>query len=180
MAAISGIPAGIPLVFRDRSGGAESVAGADRVQPVTRAGAAEKAGAREGQAGFSELSERDAQLVEKLKARDREVRAHEAAHASAGGAHAGQPSYTYQSGPDGKRYAVGGEVPIDLAAVPDDPAATIEKMEQVKRAALAPAEPSSADRRIAAEADAKLRRALTDLADARTEGTAETGIDRRV
>ena len=50
------------------------------------------------------------------------------------------------------RYAVGGEVSIDSSPVEGDPAATITKMEQVKRAALAPAEPSGQDRSVASSA----------------------------
>ena len=99
-----------------------------------------------------ELSQEELEQVRQLQARDREVRAHEQAHASAGGAHAGSPSYEYTQGPDGVRYAVGGEVSIDVAAVPGDPEATIRKMAQVRAAALAPADPSAADRAIAQQA----------------------------
>lgn len=113
------------------------------------------------------LTPAEQDLVRKLSARDAEVRRHEEAHARVGGQYAGQPSYTYQSGPDGKRYAIGGEVPIDVAPVPDDPQATIVKMDIVKRAALAPAEPSAADRRIAALADAQRLQAVADLAEQR-------------
>ena len=113
--------------------------------------------------GGDGLTEEERELVDKLAARDREVRRHEEAHARVGGQYAGQPSYSYQTGPDGKRYAIGGEVPIDVAPVPDDPEATISKMDVVKRAALAPAEPSAADRRIAAIADAQRQSAVIDL-----------------
>lgn len=112
------------------------------------------------------------QVVTELKARDREVRTHEQAHAAVGRPFTGQPSYTYQAGPDGGRYAVGGEVPIDVSPVEGDPAATIAKMEIVKAAALAPEEPSSADRKIAALADANRARAQADLA-------AERAAERR-
>lgn len=88
--------------------------------------------------------------VAELASRDRQVRAHEQAHAAAGGPYAGAPSYSYSRGPDGKRYAVAGEVGIDVAAVPNDPQATLAKMEVVLRAALAPAEPSAQDLRVAA------------------------------
>ena len=114
-----------------------------------------------------QLSEEERAVVAQLQARDREVRAHEEAHARVGGEYAGEPSYTYEVGPDGRQYAVGGEVPIDVSVIPDDPEATIEKMEVVKRAALAPAEPSSADRRVAAEADAKRLAAMADLMELR-------------
>ncbi|WP_207479802.1 putative metalloprotease CJM1_0395 family protein [Arenibaculum pallidiluteum] len=106
----------------------------------------------DGAAGKTELSEDEQKAVRELKARDQEVRAHEQAHASVGGQHAGSPSYSYQAGPDGRRYAVGGEVQIDTSPEAD-PEATIRKMEVVKRAALAPAEPSSADVKVAASAD---------------------------
>ncbi|TMO90589.1 catalase, partial [Pseudoalteromonas sp. S3260] len=88
--------------------------------------------------------EQEQQQIQELAERDREVRTHEQAHASVGGQYAGSPSYDYQRGPDGKNYAVGGEVQIDVGEVPGDPQATIEKMQQVRSAALAPAEPSGA------------------------------------
>jgi len=85
--------------------------------------------------------------------RDAEVRAHENAHKAAAGQHArGGPTYEFERGPDGRRYAVGGEVQIDTSPAPNDPDATILKMRQVRRAALAPAEPSPQDRRVASEA----------------------------
>lgn len=104
------------------------------------------------------------QEVQELKNRDAEVRTHEQAHAAVGGQYAGSPSYEYERGPDGKSYAVGGEVPIDVSVVPGDPQATIQKMQVVRRAALAPAEPSSADRSIAAEASVKAAEARAELA----------------
>jgi len=56
-----------------------------------------------------QLSGHDPELA-KLKARDREVRAHEAAHTAAAGSLAkGGPSFTFQRGSDGRLYAVGGE-----------------------------------------------------------------------
>lgn len=108
------------------------------------------------------------QELQELQARDREVRSHEQAHASVGGRYAGSPSYSYQQGPDGRQYAIGGEVQIDIAPVSGDPQATIQKMQQVKAAALAPAEPSSADRRIAAEASQRLLQAQAELVAEKT------------
>lgn len=104
------------------------------------------------------------QQVTELKKRDAEVRTHEQAHAAVGGQYAGSPSYEYQRGPNGKSYAVGGEVRIDVSVVPGDPQATIQKMQVVRRAALAPAAPSSADRAIAAEASIKAAEARAELA----------------
>lgn len=119
---------------------------------------------------LGELSEEEKKQVEELRKRDQEVRRHEEAHARVGGQYAGRPSYEYQSGPDGRQYAVSGEVPIDAAPIPDDPEATIEKMEVVKAAALAPAEPSGQDRKVAAKADAERLKAQAELAAERTRG----------
>jgi hypothetical protein len=96
--------------------------------------------------------EAELQQIRKLAERDREVRAHEQAHQSVGGQYAGAASYTFERGPDGKNYAVGGEVSIDTGKIADDPQATLDKAETIRRAALAPAEPSSQDRRVAAQA----------------------------
>ncbi|MEO0436943.1 MAG: putative metalloprotease CJM1_0395 family protein [Pseudomonadota bacterium] len=109
------------------------------------------------------LTEQERQQVQELAARDREVRAHEQAHANVGGRFAGAPTYTFQRGPDGRQYAVGGEVAIDVSPVPGDPQATIEKARIVRRAALAPAEPSTQDRRVAAEATAIEQQARAEL-----------------
>ncbi len=99
----------------------------------------------------SQLSEEEQQQVQELKSRDQQVRTHEAAHAAAAGPHAnGGPSFTYQLGPDGRSYAIGGEVQIDVSPVEGDPEATIRKMQAVRAAALAPADPSSQDRAVAA------------------------------
>ncbi|MCB9960004.1 MAG: hypothetical protein H6843_15510 [Rhodospirillaceae bacterium] len=114
-------------------------------------------------ADASGLTEEQQAEVAALKERDAEVRRHEQAHAAAGGAYAGQPTYEYQTGPDGNRYAVGGEVDIDVAPVPDDPAATIRKMDVVIRAALAPEEPSPQDHRVAEQARATRDEARRDL-----------------
>lgn len=110
------------------------------------------------------LSPAELQQVEKLKARDRAVRAHEQAHqAAAGGLATGGASYTYQRGPDGVNYAIGGEVPISLSEG-RTPEATIDIARTVRAAALAPADPSPQDRAVAAEAGQLEARALAELA----------------
>lgn len=111
-----------------------------------------------------ELDEQELEKVDELKSRDQEVRVHEQAHAAVGGRYASAPSYEYERGPDGKSYAVGGEVQIDVSPVQGDPEATIQKMQVVRRAAMAPAEPSPADRAIAAEATNKATQARAELA----------------
>ena len=106
--------------------------------------------------------------VEAYKARDQEVRTHERAHQSAGGQYASAPSYSLSRGPDGKRYATGGEVQIDISPVSGDPAATVQKMQQVRSAALAPAEPSSQDMSVAAKASRLESQARAELATTST------------
>lgn len=104
------------------------------------------------------------QLIE-LQGRDREVRAHEAAHVAAGGQYVtGGPSYTYQRGPNGRFYAIGGEVSIDVSAIPSNPQATLDKAEVVQRAALAPAQPSPQDLRVASNAARLASRARVEIA----------------
>lgn len=108
--------------------------------------------------------------IRQLASRDREVRQHEAGHAAVGGQYAGAPRYEYQRGPDGRLYAVAGEVSIDTSPVLNDPAATLEKAEVILRAALAVAEPSAQDRAVAARASALAAEARAELAQlARTE-----------
>lgn len=110
----------------------------------------------------AKLEQLDLKQVRELKSRDTEVRTHEQAHAAVGGQYAGSPSYTYERGPDGRNYAVGGEVQIDTSPVAGDPQATVEKMQQVRAAALAPAQPSGQDRKVAASASQSISKALAD------------------
>jgi len=115
------------------------------------------------------LSEEELEEVEQLRSRDREVRTHEQAHKSVAGAHAGAIHLDFKTGPDGRRYAVGGEVPVDLSPISGDPAATVRKMDQLRRAALAPADPSPADRRAATQAGQLERDAQAELARIQAE-----------
>lgn len=135
-------------------------------------GSPERRGATAQQLSVEELEQ-----LEWLQQRDDEVRQHERAHASVGGQYAGAPSYDFKRGPDGGQYAVGGEVPIDVSPIADDPAATIQKMQQVRRAALAPAEPSGADRSIAAQAAMQEAVARQELAAQAIESQTTQGSD---
>jgi len=125
----------------------------------------------------------DDSVVRQLQSRDREVRAHESAHAAAGGGLVtGGPSFTFQKGPDGRSYAVGGEVQIDTSSVKGDPQATIVKANQIRAAALAPAEPSGQDVKVAANATQLAAQARVDLATLRREeaNTETVPVDDRV
>ena len=117
----------------------------------------------------------DQQIIRQLSQRDAEVRAHEQAHAAVGGQYAGSANFSYERGPDGVNYAVGGEVPIDVSVISGDPQATLEKMLVVQRAALAPAEPSSQDRRVAALAANQANQARAEiLSESRTASSSDS------
>lgn len=120
----------------------------------------------------TELSEEQKQAIADLKARDAEVRSHEQAHLSAsGGLARGGASFSYQTGPDGQKYAIGGEVQIDISAE-SEPKQTITKMQQVRRAALAPADPSAQDRAIANQASQIATQARSELNSGATSSAA--------
>lgn len=121
--------------------------------------------------GPLELTEAEQAQVRELQQRDREVRAHELAHVAAGGPYVTRPAtYQYQTGPDGRRYAVGGEVTIDTS-VPSDPREALAKAQIIERAALAPVEPSQQDYRVAAKARQMAADARREIAAERLEQT---------
>lgn len=135
--------------------------------------------ASSGQSGSPEQAE-----IRKLKARDQVVRQHEQAHLSAaGGLAVSAASFTYQKGPDGVNYAVGGEVSIDTSAG-KTPEETLQRARTIRAAALAPADPSGQDRAVAAQAGQMEQQANAELAQQRTaqassSGTTEGGTGRR-
>jgi hypothetical protein len=124
-----------------------------------------------------EQRETEQKVIEQLSARDREVRAHEQAHAAVGGQYASSPTYTYQRGPDGVSYAVGGEVKIDTSPIPNDPEATLRKAEQIARAAGAPADPSGQDRAVAAQAAKMAQQARIEINQKAREESVVKSVD---
>lgn len=103
-------------------------------------------------AGSSSLSASAQSKVDQLKVIDRKVKAHEQAHIAAGGELIrGGANFSYQKGPDGQLYAVGGDVSIDTSPgrTPED---TVVRAQRIRSAALAPADPSAQDRQVAADA----------------------------
>jgi hypothetical protein len=121
--------------------------------------------------GGQELSPEEEEMLRELQARDREVRAHEAAHQAAGAGLTGGASFSTQKGPDGKDYAVGGEVSIDTSSG-GTPQETIAKSQKIRAAALAPADPSPQDRAVAARAmqmESQARMELLELQEEERE-----------
>lgn len=100
----------------------------------------------------SRHSESDQDAIKKLEKLDLNVRNHERAHSSIGGKYVGAFSYSTVKGPDGVTYVVDGEARINLKSVVGDPHATILKARLVQRAALAPENLSSVDRKTAMRA----------------------------
>ena len=115
------------------------------------------------------LTAEEQAVVAELRQTDRQVRAHEQAHLVAAGGLARGVSFTYVTGPDGQRYAVGGEVSIDTSPAGGDPEATIRKAQQIRAAANAPANPSSQDRQVAAQAGQMEQAARVELAQQERE-----------
>lgn len=138
-----------------------------------------QSGAAAGAASPDGLTPEQQQIVAELQRTDAEIKRHEQAHASAGGQYAGAPSYDYTRGPDGRLYAVGGDVQIDVAPIPGNPEATIQKMQIVRRAALAPADPSPQDRRVAAIAQQRITEARREQSELELEERQAAAEQRR-
>ncbi|MEW8682637.1 MAG: putative metalloprotease CJM1_0395 family protein [Candidatus Thiodiazotropha endolucinida] len=142
---------------KNASGGASADSAAI---PATRDSTTQRPVRESGES--SQLTQEEQAEVRELQKRDREVRAHEAAHRAAAGGLASGGSYTYKRGPDGRSYAVGGEVSIRIPST-DDPRERARQAETVRRAALAPADPSPQDRQVAAQASAMAAQARSEI-----------------
>lgn len=117
--------------------------------------------------------------VAELEVIDTKVRAHELAHLAAAGSYAtGGASFQYAKGPDGKQYAVGGEVGIDTGKE-SSPEATISKMQTVRAAALAPADPSPQDQKVAARASLVISEVSQELQMTRLEQSKGKGESKQ-
>jgi len=147
--AIASIPSpsgGDALLAGRRSQGPGQRTRAGEVTPQDEGTAAERSLTGE------RLSERERRELDELRSTDRRVRQHEEAHrAAAGPLFRGGPTYELRTGPDGKMYAVAGSVRIDTSPG-RTPEETVRKAAAIRRAALAPMDPSSTDRAIAAKA----------------------------
>lgn len=155
-----------------------------RLSEVAGSGSAAEKGAARTDGGGKKLPggenpEEDA-VIRELRNAEREVIAHEAAHQAAAGRFGGAVSYTRTTGPDGKSYITGGQVPIHFVTG-STPEETLRNMEQIQRAALAPGDPSGQDIRVAARAAAaasKARSEITQGQQKRTGRAAASGAKR--
>lgn len=146
--------------------------------PATPAGSPPKGTSGAAGGDSVELSPEAKALVAKLQARDADVHAHEEAHlAASGGLATSGANYTYERGPDGRLYAVGGEVSIDTSPVRGNPEATVTKALHIEAAARAPADPSAQDESVAAQAAAMAAQASAEVA-AQTGNGATAGAGK--
>lgn len=129
-------------------------------------------GGAHASAGVASLSPEQQQEVNRLRAIDRKVRAHEQAHMAAGAGVTGGASLQFTRGPDGRQYAVGGEVRINVSSG-QTPEATIERARMIQAAALAPADPSPQDRAVAAQGAMLEAQARAELSRMKKEEQSE-------
>ena len=149
-----------------RSGASEQVADEEAFAPDSRSDSVSQ---KTDNPRATEPNTADRRRVEELKSTDRAVRAHETAHMAAGGALiTSGASYSYETGPDGQRYAVAGEVGIDTSKG-RTPEETLVRAQQIRAAALAPADPSGQDRAVAAAASQMAADARAEIARANIE-----------
>jgi len=104
----------------------------------------------------TDLDPAEEAVVSQLQARDSAVRQEEEAHAAAAGPYGSAPQYTYQIGPDGNAYAIGGHVDVSVS-LSGSKADRDRALATLQNAALAPNAPSGAD--MAAFRQASLLRA---------------------
>ena len=115
------------------------------------------------------LDDAEVAEVESLKRADQQTREHEQAHRRVGRELVlGPASFTYRAGPDGRSYAVGGEVSIDTSPA-RTPEETVVKAERIHDTAMAPKDPSPQDRNVAALAQAMALEARIEAASKRNE-----------
>lgn len=172
---VDDIRQGSPAVAGEETPARDAANNAEAVNKAPGGGESDTDEASTGASEEDTLDAEEEERVRDLKQRDAEVKSHEQAHMAAGGGLVqGAASYTYEKGPDGGMYAVGGEVKIDTSPA-KDPDQTIAKMQQVRRAALAPAQPSSTDRSVAAQASQVEAQARSEKASE----TAETEKEER-
>jgi hypothetical protein len=172
-------PAGQPVRRSDGVGDGADTASAQSTEGAAARSSgvsADSTSAAASPTSAAALTTQEERLLEQLRQTDRRVRAHEQAHMAAGaGLVRGGVSFSYETGPDEKRYAVGGEVSIDVSGG-SSPQETLVKARQIRAAALAPADPSAQDQKVAAQAARMESEARAEIAAQQREAiTAQAG-----
>jgi hypothetical protein len=99
------------------------------------------------------LTPREAALVRDLARQDEEVQRRAKRQYLIGQPYAAHPEFWYVIGPRSRQYAVTGLTRFDAAMIEGDPAATLKKLQTLRRAALAPLAPTDEDYVIVQELD---------------------------
>ncbi len=124
--------------------------------------------------GNDELTQQEQREVSELKMTDSQVKAHEHAHkAAAAGLSTSGPNYEYETGPDGKKYAVAGDVNVSYKHS-DDPEVNLRNAQQLRASALAPADPSSQDRKVAMQAEREIAQARQEIMEEQRQTEEQT------
>lgn len=102
------------------------------------------------------LSQEEQKEVEEMRRINGEVKRRELAHRAVAGNYArGVISYEYETGPDGKKYAVEGHITIDARPILNNPEASIRKAQAIKSVKL--------DRSVSTEAEKMEREVRMEL-----------------
>lgn len=88
------------------------------------------------------------------------------------GLHTSGPNYEYETGPDGRKYAVAGDVNVSYSHS-SDPEVNLRNAQQLKASALAPADPSSQDRKVAAQAEMEIAQARQEILEEQNQARDE-------
>ena len=124
----------------------------------------------------TQVTPEEQQVVNELQSTDQKVRTHEQAHAAAGGHNV---RYEYETGPDGRQYAVAGTTDIDIYSAGNDPDGKMAQAQKMRSAALAPADPSGQDLAVAAKATRLEMDARREKANAELEEMVNTSASRQ-
>lgn len=117
---------------------------------ATASSAPEKVESAEDGVRTDSLSTEERRILRELKQRDSSVRQEEETHARMLGRHAGAIRYEYQIGPDGRVYVINGSVEVAPKITSTDPEEIKKILKTIQRAAVTVANPSQADRNVAA------------------------------
>ncbi len=114
-------------------------------------------------APVEELSIEDRAILADLERRDHEVRTKDMAYMAAAGGLAGSFAIQYETGPDGRRYAVAADVNLDTSAAAT-PEQTVTKARALRTAAMS----ASGDASAASRANTMEAQARAEMSAART------------
>lgn len=117
-----------------------------------------------------ELTPEELATIQGLQQAEKSVRVHEQAHKAVSVDVTSGIMYTHTTSPDNERYITGGEVSI-TAGTSSKEEEILQILENVRDAALAPADPSPQDLRIAASTNAQIQQIQSKLTGVEVDET---------